>query len=52
MMYIAFPALIAAMLFYMFWHAGFRMRRQRLASERALRGRRFALPRIRRPARR
>ena len=31
----AFPIIIAAMLAYMYWHAGFSMRRQRILSERS-----------------
>ncbi len=31
----AFPILIAAMLAYMFWHAGFSMRRERIRTERS-----------------
>jgi hypothetical protein len=42
MMY-AFPILIAAMLGYMFWHAGFSMRRDRILHERSRR-RLFFLP--------
>ena len=46
-MYIAFPLLIATMLAYMFFHAGFSMRRQRILSQRAER-RRWMPARLRR----
>jgi Na+/H+ antiporter NhaC len=35
MMYLAFPALILAMMGYMFFHVGFSMRRDRIRSQRA-----------------
>jgi hypothetical protein len=38
MMY-AFPVLITLMMIYMFWHAGFSRRRDRIQSERAMRRR-------------
>jgi Na+/H+ antiporter NhaC len=47
MMYIAFPLLIAAMFGYMFFHAGFSMRRQRILSKRAERRRRWVPARLR-----
>jgi hypothetical protein len=43
----AFPILIAAMLAYMFWHAGFRMRRTRIFRERSAKQLRAAPARIR-----
>jgi hypothetical protein len=33
----AFPILIAAMLAYMFWHAGYSMRRDRILAQRSVR---------------
>jgi hypothetical protein len=47
MMYVAFPLLIATMLAYMFFHAGFSMRRQRILSQRAERSRRWMPARLR-----
>jgi hypothetical protein len=32
----AFPILIAAMLAYMFWHAGYSMRRDRILTQRSM----------------
>ncbi len=46
MMY-AFPILIAAMLGYMFWHAGFSMRRARIFRERSQKQLRPAPVRVR-----
>jgi hypothetical protein len=46
MMY-AFPILIAAMLGYMFFHAGFSMRRQRILGQRAERRSRWSPLRLR-----
>lgn len=42
MMYVAFPALIVAMMAYMFFHAGFSMRRDRVRSMMAARRARWA----------
>jgi hypothetical protein len=47
MMY-AFPILIVLMMAYMFWHAGFSMRRDRILGERAMRRMRFVPERMRR----
>jgi hypothetical protein len=47
MMY-AFPVLITLMMIYMFWHAGFSRRRDRIQSERAMRRLRFVPERVRR----
>lgn len=44
----AFPILIALMLLYMFWHAGFSMRRDRIHSERSMRRMRLLPERLRR----
>jgi hypothetical protein len=46
MMY-AFPILIVAMMLYMFWHAGFTMRRDRIKGERLSRRLRLMPQRIR-----
>lgn len=46
MMY-ALAILIVSMMAYMFWHAGFSMRRDRILSERAMRRMRFAPERVR-----
>jgi Na+/H+ antiporter NhaC len=46
-MYLAFPLLISAMLAYMFFHAGFSMRRERILSQRAERSRRWLPARVR-----
>lgn len=45
MMYVAFPALIVAMLAYMFFHASFSMRRARIVGERRERRRRWVTKR-------
>jgi hypothetical protein len=42
MMYVAFPTLIVAMLGYMFFHAGFSMRRDRIRGMMATRRARWA----------
>lgn len=42
MLYMSLSASIAAMLLYMFWHAGFSMRRDRIAQQRVARRVRFA----------
>jgi hypothetical protein len=47
MMY-ALPILILAMMIYMFWHAGFSMRRDRILGERAMRRMRLVADRMRR----
>ncbi len=44
----AFPILITLMLLYMFWHASFSMRRDRILSERAMKKLRAIPQRVRR----
>ena len=44
----AFPILIILMMIYMFWHAGFSMRRDRIREQRAMRRMRLVPERIRR----
>jgi Na+/H+ antiporter NhaC len=46
MLYTALPALIAAMLAYMFWHAGYRLRRERIENERSRRRSRLRVERV------
>jgi hypothetical protein len=45
MLYLSLSLTIAAMLLYMFWHAGFSMRKERIAQQRV--ARRAAMPRRR-----
>ena len=45
MVYLALPAIIAAMFGYMFWHAAYRMRRDRVLGQREQRRGRFGLRR-------
>ncbi len=45
MIYSLLPAAILAMLGYMFWHAGFRLRRDRVAAERVNRRARLRIVR-------
>jgi hypothetical protein len=45
----AFPIAIAAMLIYMFWHAGYSMRRDRVLSQRSMKRLRETTSRIRHP---
>ncbi len=45
----AFPIAIAAMLVYMFWHAGYSMRRDRVLGQRSMKRLREAASRIRHP---
>jgi hypothetical protein len=45
MIYVAIPAIITAMFGYMFWHAAYRMRRDRVIGQRQSRRGRFRLGR-------
>jgi uncharacterized membrane protein YphA (DoxX/SURF4 family) len=51
MLYASLPLIIVAMMAYMFWHAGFSMRRDRVLNQRAERRLRWVPQRIRMRAR-